>query len=843
MALDPGVWFLGFQRPLITNLLFTFMNDLKLAFRQLLKNPGFTAVAVLTLALGIGANTAIFSVLDAVLLKMLPVRKPEQLWALNHAGGDRSGNGFAYPVFERLRDQNQAFSDLFAFSTWPESIATIQGREEPLPGSVLLVSGGYHAGLGIRPLLGRLISPEDNRAGHPVAVLSYGFWQRKFGGAPSVIGQSIALNGTPFTVIGVTPPEFFGVRVGRSDAITVPMMMQPLMMPGAPFLQNPKNWDVEVMGRLKPGQTEAQAKAGLRVLFQQIELELAGENPPPDRRRMIQERRIDLAPASQGLSALRRQFSEPLRILMAVAGLVLLIACANVANLLLARAAARRKEIAVRLALGAGRLRLVRQLLTESLLLASLGGAAGFLVAPWVSSLCVALIPDRAGSIDLKFSLDQRLLAFTAIVSILTGIVFGLVPAWQSTRTSLAPTLKNGPRDIHHGPRQFWLGGGLVAIQVALSLLLLVGAGLFVRTFQKLKALDPGFDSGNLLLVSLDSRMRGSSPNQPFNLVQQILERIGNVPGVAAVTVSRDGNFGGGGRTRTTLTVPGATASAAADLDVFDVPAGPRFFETFGIPLLRGREFAFQDDARAPKVAIINETAARRLFGHQNPIGRRIGVGTAGDTILIGVVQDSKLNSLREETPPVMYRPFLQSGPPGRMTFAIRTVVPPMSMLAAVRRELDAYERNLPLFGFTTVKAVVEKSLAQERLFAALSSLFGLVALALAAVGLYGVMAYSVSQRTREIGLRIALGAQGRSVLALIIGQGMKVVLGGLAAGSIAAFGLTRFIASRLYGITTTDPAVFIAVSALLAFVALLACYLPARRASKVDPMEALRHE
>jgi predicted permease len=821
------------------------MNDLRFAFRQLLKNPGFTAVAVLTLALGIGANTAIFSVLDAVLLKMLPVRNPEELLALNHAGGDRRGNGFPYPVFERLCDRNQVFGDLFAFSTWPESTLTIGGRDEPLPGGVLLVSGGYHAGLGIKPVLGRLISPEDNRVPgeHPVAVLSYGFWQRKFGGASSVIGQSIALNGTPFTIIGVTPPEFFGVRVGRSDGITVPIMMQPQMMRGAPFLQDPKNWDVEIMGRLKPEHSEAQATAGLRVLFQQIELEMEGGNLPPERLRIIQDRRIDLMPASQGLSALRREFSEPLRMLTAIVGLVLLIACANVANLLLSRASARQMEISVRLALGAGRLRLVRQLLTESVLLAVVGGAAGLLFAKWVGGLCVALIPDRAGSIVLNLALDSRLLTFTAIVTILTGILFGLVPAWQATRANLAPTLKGGARDIGPGPGQFRLGQWLVATQVALSLMLLIGAGLFVRTFQKLKTLDPGFQSGNLLLFTLDSRMRGSPPDQAFILVKQLLERIGAVSGVVSATVSRDGNFGGGGRTRTTLTVEGDNTLAASALDVFAVPAGPRFFETFGMPLLSGREFTLQDDERAPKVAIINESTARHFFGPENPIGRRIGVGMAGDTILIGVVKDAKLNNLREETAHVMYLPFLQSGPPRRMTFAVRTAVQPMSLLTTLRRELEAYDSRLPLFGFTTQKDIVDKSLAQERLFAALSSLFGVLALALAAIGLYGVLSYSILQRTREIGLRIALGAQTRSVLGLMLGQGLKMVTVGLMAGLTAAVALTRLIASRLYGITPTDPLVLAVVPGLLLAVAVFACWLPARRAAKVDPMQALRYE
>jgi len=821
------------------------MNDLKFAFRQLAKNPGFTAVAVFTLALGIGANTAIFSLVDAVLLKMLPVSNPGQLFAFNHAGGDRSGNGFPYPVFERLRDHDQTFSDLFAFSTWPEATMTIHGQDEPLSGGVLLVSGEYYSGLGIRPWLGRLISADDNRVqgGHPVAVLSYGFWQRKFGADRSVIGQSLSLNGTPFTILGVTPPEFFGVRVGRSDAITIPIMMQPQMMVGTPFLRDPRNWDVEIMGRLEPPRTEAQAAANLRSVYQQIELEMAGGNPTPEKLRIIHDRRIDLTPASQGLSALRRQFSEPLRILMAVVVLVLLIACGNVANLLLARATARQKEVALRIALGAGQVRILRQLLTESVVLGLLGGVAGLLFAKWISRFCVALIPERVGSLELNLSLDGRVLAFTALASVVTGIVFGLAPAWLAIRHDLAPTLKEGARETGHGPGRFWLGRGLVGVQVALSLILLVAAGLFVRTFQNLRTLDPGFVSGNLLLFSVDSRLHGSSPEQALNLFKQLLERIRSIPGVVSATVSRDGNFGGGGRTKTDISVEGSANQTGDDRWVYDVPAGPHFFETFGTPVLSGRGFTLQDDQAAPKVAVLNQAAARRLFGDENPIGKRVGVGSQGDTVVIGLVKGTKLNNLREEAPRVMYRPFLQTGPPHRMTFAVRTAVPPMSMLTTLRRELEAYDSKLPLFGFTTQKDILEKSFAQERLFAALSSLFGVLALTLAAVGLYGVMAYSVNQRRREIGLRIALGAQTRNVIALIFGQGMRVVLAGLVAGMIAALALTRFIASRLYGITVADPLVLVCVSGLLMAVAMCACWLPARRATKVDPMEALRYE
>jgi predicted permease len=384
---------------------------------------------------------------------------------------------------------------------------------------------------------------------------------------------------------------------------------------------------------------------------------------------------------------------------------------------------------------------------------------------------------------------------------------------------------------------------GLVSVQVALSFVLLIGTGLFVGTFQKLKTLDPGFDAANVLLFSLDSRMRAAPPDQGLQLFQELLERIGNVPGVISATVSRDGNFGGGGRTRTDITVERGSEPSQANESTFDVPVGPRFFETIGIPLLDGRDFTVQDHAQAPRVAILNHSAALHFFGNESPIGQRIGVGASGDTVVIGVVGDTKVDDLREEPPLVMYRPLLQTGLPRRMTFAVRTAMPPLSMLTVLRREIDSHERNLPLFGFTTLEAEIGKSLAQERLFAALTSLFGLLALTLAAVGLYGVMAHSVSRRTREVGLRMALGAGRRSVLGLIIGQGMKVVLGGLAAGLLAAVGVTRLISSQLYGISATDPLTFVTVTVLLTAVALLACWLPARRAARVDPMEALRYE
>ena len=817
------------------------MNDLKFALRQLRNNPGFAAVAILTLALGIGANTAIFSVVDAVLLKNLPVKRPEELVALEHAGGGQSGNGFSYPVFERLRARNSAFADLFAFASLPELTLSRNGQDEPVPGGVLMVSDSYYATLGVSPVLGRLIGPEDNRAidGPPVAVLSYGYWQRKFGGDAAVIGQTVSFNGVAFTIIGVTPPEFFGVRVGRTDAVTIPSVMLPRLEPGAPALRDPANWYVEVVGRLKPTVSLAPAVASLRVLFPQIEAEQLGAAASEETRRLTLDRRIELVPISKGLSELRRQFSEPLRILMAVVGVVLLIAGANVANLLLARAAARRQEIAIRLALGASRWRLIRQLLTESLLLAVLAGTAGLFLANWLSAFCVALIPGQSEATALNLTLDRRLLAFTAGASILTGIAFGLAPALRATSVNLATPLKSGGGNIGgRGPRA-WLGDGLVAGQVALSLVLLVTAGLFVRTFQNLQSQAPGFNPKNVLLFSFDSRMRGGSTAPDFEIFRRLLKLLNESPGVSAATVSRDGNFGGGSRTRTTIRVEGYVAQGDGDADVFDVLTGPRFFQTLGMAVTRGRDFTLADDERAPKVAVLNETAARHFFGGENPIGRRIGA----DTTIVGVVADAKLNSLRETPQRVMFRSFFQVGAPRTMTFAVRAAVPPLTLVAGLRREIERTEPNLPLFNFRVLDAVVAQSLAQERWFAALSGAFGLLAFALATVGLYGVMAYSVGRREKEIGLRMALGARRINVVELIVRKAMSVVVGGLAAGFLFAFAALKLIASHLYGVSAGDPAVALGAAAALVGAAALASFLPARRASRVDPLVALRQD
>jgi predicted permease len=532
-----------------------------------------------------------------------------------------------------------------------------------------------------------------------------------------------------------------------------------------------------------------------------------------------------------------------LRILMLVVGLVLLIACANVANLLLCRSTARQKEIALRFALGAGPRRIVRQLLVESLLLALLGGAAGLLVANWMSHLAVSLIPGHSGPIALDLSPNFHVLGFTAVTAILTSLLFGLVPALQATRLSPVASLKEAATGAGRDRRTVWLGNVLVGAQVAVCVVLLVCASLFFRTFANLKHLNPGFTRENLLLFSVDTRMRGLPVAQGLALSDRIVERLGSIPGVRSATVSRDGNFGDGNRTETNITLDNGVGEHSEKPWAFDVLIGPRYFETLGISLLSGREFTPRDVATTPMVAILNQTAARRFFGIESPVGKRVGIGTAGDTLIVGVARDAKLNSLREENPTVVYRPLAQAGAPRRMTFTLRTAVAPLALLTEVRRTLESIDRDLPLFGFTTGRAVLENSMTQERFFAILSSIFSLIALVLALVGVYGVMSYSVGQRTREIGVRMALGAASRTVLWHVVGQGMKPVGIGLATGTLAALASTRFVASLLYGVTPGDPFLLGSVVSLLAIVAAGSCLLPACRASRVDPMEALRCE
>jgi predicted permease len=838
----------------VGNQLVILWQDLRYALRMMRRNPGFTAVAVLSLALGIGANTAIFSLVDAVLLKMLPVKDPEQLVFLEKGGIPKvkDSRNLSYAFFERLRAQRDLLAGVCTFNGISLNVV-VDGQADLAEGQ--WVSGNFFAVLGVHALLGRIITEDDDKVpgGHPVVVISYNYWQQRFARDPAIVGKSIAVNGHPFTIIGVTPPDFFGVWVGDMPALWAPSMMYAQLVPGQSIEEYFNSTLYHVLARLRPEVTEQQASAVLTGLLHQSSADtgtqLSGIEPQSLRRLSVA-----LIPASKGLSSLREQFSEPLRILMFVVGLVLLIACANVANLLLARATARRKEIAVRLALGAGRLRLIRQLLTESILLALTGGALGLLFAWWGSNFLLGLVRSGRDPVSLKLTLDVRVLGFTAAASLLAGILFGLAPAWRATRVDLIPSLKDSIRSSGAGARM-GLGKALVLVQVALSLLLLIGSGLFVRSLGKLKSLDAGFNRENVLLVSTDPQIIGYQGRKIADLYQRILERIKAIPGVRSASFSSERLVGGGGSVNIgTVHVRGRpvrphenTYKWAASGTMPTTPVchvGPEYFETVGMTILRGRGFTAQDDENTPRVAIVNETFASHYFGDEDPLGQRFSFDPNSDGFeIIGIVKDAKYETLRQMSLPMYYLSHLQYHASRETTFLIRTAADPAGIITAVREAVREVDANLPLFDIKTLAMQVDESLVQERLIGTVSSFFGLLSLLLAAIGLYGIMAYVVNQRTHEIGIRMALGAQRGAVLRMVMGQGMKLVLIGMALGLAASFAATRLVASYLFGITPTDPVTFVGVPMVLLIVALLACFIPARRASRVDPMVALRDE
>jgi predicted permease len=831
------------------------LQDLRYGLRTLGRNPGFAAVAVLSLALGIGANTAIFSLMDAVLLKMLPVKNPERLVFLERAGVQRNrkeGSGLSYAFFEQLRVRRATIAAVCAFGGSGRVNVVVDGQAEVAQAQE--VSGSFFVTLGVNALLGRTLTEDDDKipGGHPIAVISYNYWQRRFARDPAIVGKGVAVNGHTFTIIGVTPTDLFGVTVGESPDLWVPAMMIAQLYPGYPIEQYFNNPLQNVLARLKPEVTEQQAQAVFTGILQQTLVSTSGSQLSPNRRQALLRQSVALNPASRGLSRLREQFSEPLRILMAVVGLILLIACANVANLLLARATARQKEIAVRLALGAGRFRLIRQLLTENMLLALIGGALGLLFALGGSGFLLALVGSGRNPVFLKLTLDLRVLGFTLAASLLAGVLFGLAPAWRAARVDLTPALKDSARGSGSGSR-LGLGKTLVVVQVALSLLLLIGAGLFARSLGKLKSLDAGLNQENVLLVSTDPKMIGYQGRQIGDLYRRMLERIKAIPDVRFASLSRNHGLLSGSWTKSSVYVQGRAGRSGDNADSpdgtgipFQCEVGPEYFDAVGMTILRGRGLTAQDDENAPRVAVINETFARYYFGGENPIGRRFGGDpeTSGQIEIVGVVKDAKYSSLREPALRTFYTPHFQD--PSRWsatTFHIRTAADPTGVIAAVRQAAREIDSNLPLYNIKTLATQVDESLVQERLIGAVSSFFGLLALLLAAIGLYGIMAYAVNQRTHEIGIRMALGAQRGAVLRMVLRQGMKLVIIGAGLGLAASFAATRIIANHLFGVTATDPVTFVGAPLLLLAVALLACFMPARRATKVDPLVALRCE
>src|SRR6266540_3014330 len=799
-------------------------QDLRFGLRMLWKDKGFTSIALLSLALGIGANTAIFSIIDAALIKMLPVKNPERLVSLER--GDvppgQSRPGFSYAFFEKVRMQQELLAGVCAFWANRRVNVALDGQAEVA--SAQRVTGGFFAVLGVNALLGRTITEEDDKVpgAHPVVVISHRYWQGRFASDPAVVGKTILLNGHPFTIIGVTPPEFFGAIVGEAPDFWAPMMM-----------------------------SEQQASALLTELLRQTALEEVGieiELWSPERQQALRRQSIALIPASRGFAAfgfptVRTRFSEALRILMAVVGLILLIACANIANLSLARATARQKEIAVRLALGASRFRLIRQLLTESLLLAGLGGALGLALAWWGIRFLLALMASGRNPVSLNVTLDARALIFTAAVSVLACILFGLAPAWRATAVDLTPALKDNSRSAEGGAR-LGLGKSLVVLQVALSLSLLIIAGLFVRSLGKLYMLDAGFKKENVLLVSTDPRMIGYQGKQVAPLYQRLLERFKTIPGVRSASLGGVGLLGESGAKL--IIIPHAQGRPAPPGEPLRPPIGtvtPEYFETVGMTILRGRGFTARDFDRGSgqKAVIVNEAFARYYFGEEDPIGQRFGYNEAGDgQEIVGVVKDAKHSSLREPAQPTWYGAGFGQG---ATTLQLRTAADPIGVIAAVRQAAREIDGNLPLYNIKTLARQVDESLSQERLISALSSFFGLLSLLLAAIGLYGILAYAVSQRTREIGIRIALGAQPGAVLRMVLRQGLILTLLGVGIGLAASLGATRLLESQLFGVTPTDPVTFVVAPILLLTVALLAGLVPARRATNVDPLIAIRQE
>jgi predicted permease len=825
------------------------IQDMRYGVRMLLKKPGFTLIAIVTLALGIGANTAIFSLINAVFLRQLPVPEPQQLVFGFSGTGNSPWQHISYPNYLEYRDRNEVFTGLAAYGPINVSLSSDE-RPDLVRG--LIVTGNYFDVLGVRVILGRPISPaEDNTPNaHPVAVISHRLWQRRFGGAAGAIGQQLLVNGRSFTMIGVAPPGFEGAELLEICDLYVPMMMQSVVRPPSGGFAGEMNPDMlgkrgggwlRMLGRLKPGVSFEHAQASLAV----VDRQLAEAYPDTNR-----DNRVTLFPVSKIDPRGYRPLSSAAALLLAVTGIVLLIACANVANLLLVRASARRKEMAVRLALGAGRLRLVRQLLTESLLLALAGGLAGLLLAVWAVELLKAT-PPPAGifSFNLDFSLDGRVLGFTAALSLLTGVLFGLVPAWRSARPDILPVLKDETYAAGQSGRSFNLSNALVVAQVALSLVLLLCAGLFLRSLQRLQSVDPGFDAERLLTATLNINLLRYTTAQGREFYRQVIERIESLPGVERASLARIKPISGGGRITEFILdnqteLPDGGRDQNSPLTSATNVVGLNYFKTMGIALLQGRDFTAQDADGAPRVIVINEAFARRYFKGENPVGRQMRVGVPNPTLreVIGVVRDSKYLTLSEDPTPFIYQPLGQNHETG-MTLLVRTAGDPSSVADGVRSAAQSIEKNMPMNNLQPLGTLLDSALYPARMGAALLLIMGSLALTLAAIGLYGVMAYTVAQRTRELGVRMALGAQMRDVMRLVIRQGMKLVLLGMLLGLLAASVLMRLLEGFLYGVSATDPVTFAVIASLLAVVALLACWIPAYQATKVDPLIALRCE
>ena len=837
----------------------TMLQDLRYAVRIFKKSPGFTAVAIITLALGIGANTAIFSLINAIMLRTLPVKNPKELVSIKWTARSQPNIGeagefnwggcpdampslhpapegcvFSYPMFQQIKSEQRVFSDVIAMV--PSSVpVNVLGHTTRSDG--LCVSGDFFSALGARPALGRLLNrSDDDSSASPALVVSYRFWRGALDGDSTVVGKPILLGKTRYTLVGIASPEFGELDPGIPLDFWVPLVFQP----DTTMETAPRALWVGLMARLRPGISVTQAKAAMTVLFAE-----SATNGPMAIFKPEDMPKIELPTAAYGLNSLRYNFTHPLFTLFAAVGLVLLIACANIAGLTLSRSTARRKEIAMRAALGAARMRIVRQLLTESILLSVAGGAAGILLGYWGAHLLVLFLSTNFEPLAISVHPDAHILAFTLLVSVAVGLVFGVVPALNSAKLDLIRSLKEGPGSTTEAPQRRWftLGNGLVAVQMALTVVVLMGAGLLARTLANLKSVDLGFDPRNLLIFDLNDTYANRMGKQP-NSLGELRERLRQLPGVSSVSYSFFAPMKGGRMQAPLNSIGNAKLSGVVSC----LTVAPDFFKTMRIPLIAGRTINardMQDQKQVPEVAVVNEDFARLFLGKENPVGQHFQRGSGkNETEIVGVVGNARHENVRDESLPMVYFPTAFSTRFGAVgTFEIRTAFDPKAMMPEIRSAVLRFDPNLLITDMKTQEEQIDQNIYQERLIANLSSLFALLALVVACVGIYGLLSYQVTRRTREIGVRLALGAQRGDVLRLVIRQGAILTVLGALIGAAAALAATRYLQSFLYGVKPSDPVTLIAAAILLISLALLASYIPARRAMKIDPMVALRYE
>ncbi len=831
-------------------------SDLRFAIRALRHSPGFTAIAVTSLALGIGANTAIFTLAQEVLLRSIAVPQPERLRLLQwvqmpntkvcpcwgnfrkNAAGELVGTPFTYVVYQQMSEHNQVFEELVAFKDIFRLAVNTGAATESLSGE--LVSGNFYQGLRPRVQLGRGILPDDDKpSASPVAVIGDAYWARHFGRSVDVLGQRIRVNDLMVTIVGVNGPEFRGAKTGGTD-LFFPMKLQPAIIPHerGPLLTDAKFSWVVIMGRLKTGVSQQSAQATMNVIFRN-----AVRSTVPERKEE-QIPPLELISGARGLDMQTEMYSKPIFVLMAVAGLVLLIACANLANLLLARAAARHREMSVRLAMGAGKWRIVRQVMTESLLLAGFGGAAGLLLGYTCRGVIPNLFEQSWATTTIVLEFNWQVFVFCLALTLVTGLLFSVVPAWRATQADVNAGLKETSRMTAARHRAL-ATKSLVVFQVSLSVLLLVGAGLFTRTLLNLKSVGIGFNPENIVLFNLDPPRARYSAAQRVDLFRRVEERLSGLPGVQSATLSSD-TLLANELDNTCFRPTGRPAKAnPRDESVFMNAVGRDFFQTMGIPVVSGRAFSSLDTQRSPKTAVINQTLARTFFPHENPLGQTFGFceGKSEPVEIVGISADAKYNSLREAVRPTLYLPYLQADDAGWMTFEIKTPASTASMVPELSKAVSSIDKDLPLIEIRTQLQQINATISGERVFATLTTTFGLLALLLACIGIYGIMAYAVARRTSEIGIRMALGARAREVLTMILKEASVLAIIGVVVGIGAALSATRLIASLLFGLKPTDPLTLMGAGALLLALALVAGFAPAFRASRVDPMHALRHE